>query len=401
MPGRSGASICICAVVIFTAVTLSGSVGIGASAAESAEFQVTDANLEDEEIVAGEIATVTATVENNGNQTGTSTATLESDGGDISTTDVEVGPGKTANVEFVEPFDVAGTYQLSVNDVTAGTLEVTEPPEAEFDVTRVTLSETEITVGDVVDVTAEIANTGEADGMYTADLTVDGTVEESTQVDVDAGETGEVTFTESFDAAGDYAISVGDGPTESPTVEPEPADVSVTDAELSPARIETGESTTVTATVVNDGGSAGEGTVELLVDGELRDSETLTVDGGKQTTVEFEPTVSETGTYPIAVNDESAGTLTVSEPAAFEVSNARLDTETVLAGEAAVVSAEVTNVGDTEGEFTAEFRATSGDGTTETVDTRSVTLAGGYLEGRQTGDAVPHAGAVRGVRRAL
>jgi len=379
MSGRKDAVRWGCALVILAAVTLSGGIGIGVSAAAAnAEFQVTDATLEETTIVEGETATITATVENVGNETGTFTAELEEEGDVVDTTDVEVGPNETRSINFSEPFETAGTYDLSVSGEPAGTLDVTEPASAEFNVTDVALSESEITVGDSVTVTADVTNTGDANGTYTADLVVDRNIIDSKSVDVNAGETADISFAPTFDAAGDYAIGVGDGPTRELTVDrPQPANVSVRSAQLSEERISPGDSVTVTATVGNDGGTAGEVTADLRVDGTTRASETRTVDASEQTTIEFAPSFAETGTYGITVNDESAGTLAVSEPAAFEVSNARLGDDTVLAGDTAAASAEVTNVGDAEGTFTAEFLATDRDGTARTIDTRSVTLAGG------------------------
>ncbi|OYR42841.1 CARDB domain-containing protein [Halorubrum sp. Hd13] len=380
MSGRKATAIWLCIVVIFAAVTLSGGSSIGAEAAAvNAEFQVTNASLEQSEVVEGDTATITADIENVGTETGTFTAELRSDAdGVINTTDVEIRPDETRTVDFRHPFENTGTYELNVNGTDAGELTVTEPPSAEFDVTAVTLSESEITVGETVTVTAEIANIGDADDTYTAELQRNGTARESKSVDVAAGETATVSFTPSFETAGDYAIGIGDGPTQTLTADqPQPANVSVTDAELSETRLDPGESVTVTATVENDGGTAGEITADLQVDGTTRTSEMRTVDPSEQTTIEFTPSFAEAGTYGIAVNDESAGTLTVSEPAAFEVSNASLGDDTILAGGTAVVSAEVTNVGDTEGTFNLEFRATNQDGTTETVDTRSVMLGGG------------------------
>lgn len=379
MSSRKGTAIWVSAMIIIAAVTLSGNVGIGiAAAATNAEFQLTDTTLEQTEIVEGETATITATVENVGTETGTFTAELEEGGDRINTTSVEIGPGETRTVDFIEPFETAGTYDLSVNGEPAGTLTVTEPASAAFNVTAVTLSDPEITVGDTVTVTATVANTGDAGGTYSADLAVNGSVKESTSIDVNAGETETVNFTPSFDTAGDYAISVGDGPTKTLTVvEPEPANISVTTAELSTTTIDPGGVVTVTATVVNDGGSAGEFTADLQVDGTTQDSQTQTVDAGEQTTIEFTPSFTETGTYDIAVSGQLVGSLTVSEPAAFEVSNAQLGDDTIVAGDDAVASAVVTNVGEDEGTFTAEFRVTERDGTTQTIDTQSVTLAGG------------------------
>ena len=242
MSGRKGAVIWACIIVLFTVLTLSAGIGVGVSAA-AVDAEVIDAALEEETIVEGETATITATVENTGNETGTFTAELEEGGDIIDTRDVEVGPNETTTVEFVESFETAGTYDLAVNGVNAGTLDVTEPSSAEFDVAELTLSETEAVVGETVDVTAEVTNSGDADGAYSAELVIDGTVVDSQSIDVDANGTATVTFTRSFDAEGDYAIRVGDGPTEGLTVtQSQSAEFSVTDAELSETSVDPGQS---------------------------------------------------------------------------------------------------------------------------------------------------------------
>ena len=381
-------------LVVLAAVSCSVGLVVGVSTvAAAADFSVEEADLEDETIAEGERAAVTAVVENAGNETGTFTAELRTDsGGVVDTTDVEVEAGETATVEFSEPFDEAGTYELSVNGESAGTLTVTEPASAEFSVTDVTLSDDEIEVGDSVDVTADIENTGDADGTYTADLVVDDELRDTTRVDVAAGDTETVTFAPSFETAGDYTVSVGDGSTQELEVNSEPADVSITDASLSETDIDPGDAVTVTATAVNDGGSSGEVTADLRVDGATRGSETRTLDPDAEATIEFTPTFEESGTYDISVSDVAAGTLNVSEPAAFEVSDARLEDDTLLAGDIAVVSAEVTNVGDTEGTFTAEAGATGQDGTSVRIDSRSVTLAGGDSETIELRGPVEQAG---------
>jgi PGF-pre-PGF domain-containing protein len=68
---------------------------------------------------------------------------------------------------------------------------------------------TEVEVGDSVTVTATFENTGTAEGSETVDLTVDGETRESREITVAADESVTVTFTVSFDEAGDYAVAVG------------------------------------------------------------------------------------------------------------------------------------------------------------------------------------------------
>ncbi|WP_135302513.1 outer membrane protein assembly factor BamB family protein [Haloarcula amylovorans] len=63
--------------------------------------------------------------------------------------------------------------------------------------------------GDTGTVTADVSNTGQAVGSYTAELTVDGTVVDSKTVTVAAGATETVSFEYTFDTTGAVPVSVG------------------------------------------------------------------------------------------------------------------------------------------------------------------------------------------------
>lgn len=91
------------------------------------------------------------------------------------------------------------------------------------------------------------------------------------------------------------------------------ANISVTDASLSTHTITAGESVTITATVENTGGAEGEETISLNADGEVVTSKTVTVAAESTKTVEFTREFAEAGSFGIAVNDVSAGTLTVEQ----------------------------------------------------------------------------------------
>ena len=75
----------------------------------------------------------------------------------------------------------------------------TQAPEstatAEFEVTSLVLAPTEVVVGEAVSVKADITNVGEAEGTYTATLTVDGKVADTKEIMVGAGATETVSFT--------------------------------------------------------------------------------------------------------------------------------------------------------------------------------------------------------------
>ncbi len=94
---------------------------------------------------------------------------------------------------------------------------------------------------------------------------------------------------------------------------PEPANIIYDSITASPKTLEAGNSATVTITVENTGDEQGTETVDLYLNDELTDSETLTVEGGATETVSFTVTMDEVGTYNLEADDK-ATSITVTEP---------------------------------------------------------------------------------------
>ncbi|SEW18160.1 CARDB domain-containing protein [Halobacterium jilantaiense] len=87
-------------------------------------------------------------------------------------------------------------------------------------------------------------------------------------------------------------------------------DIAVREASVSPSSIGADDSATVTATVVNDGGAAGERTVPVTVDGAVVAERSVRLDAGETATVTA-PVAPESGEHAIAVDGVDAGTLVV------------------------------------------------------------------------------------------
>lgn len=79
---------------------------------------------------------------------------------------------------------------------------------ADVSVVGASLNATDVELNGAVTVTADVQNVGNASGTYSADLEIDGSVEETTTVTVAAGVTDTITFTHAFPTAGDYDVSV-------------------------------------------------------------------------------------------------------------------------------------------------------------------------------------------------
>lgn len=97
-----------------------------AIAQEEPDMQVTEASLSESQIQAGDAVDIEAIVENQGDGNGTETIELTADGESAATQDVTLSSGESTTVTFTESFDEAGSYEIAVGGVYAGTLEVTE-----------------------------------------------------------------------------------------------------------------------------------------------------------------------------------------------------------------------------------------------------------------------------------
>lgn len=173
------------------------------------DIRVVNLSVAEERLVAGENTTVTATVENRGDATGEETITLFVDGIDVDRQTVMLAPGEETRLDFDRTFQLPGEYTIRVGDHTA-TIVVEEPeaPAPLFSVVDVSVDPTTVEPGEPVTVTATITNTGERDGTFIAELSVDRAVQASTTTFVPAGENSTVVFERTFDTDGERAIAV-------------------------------------------------------------------------------------------------------------------------------------------------------------------------------------------------
>jgi len=299
--------------------------------------------------------TVTATVENDGGVAGEITAELRVDGATRDSKTRTLDPGGQTTVEFTAGFDEPGTYEIGVNDAAAGTLTVSEP--AAFEVPNAQLENDTALAGEGAVVLAEVANVGGAEGTATVEARATGPDGDTRtvgtrSVTLAGGESQTVELRATIDRPGEYDVAVNGTTAGTLTVE-SPADLTVTGASLEDDVVSVDEEVAVTATVENVGDREGTASVAVAASGEERAATEVTVAAGESTTERLTYTATESGLYEITANGEAAGTLTVIRPATFETTNAGVDSETVLEGETAAVTATVVNVGSESGIHTA------------------------------------------------
>ncbi|GAB3689283.1 hypothetical protein GCM10028857_24440 [Salinarchaeum chitinilyticum] len=237
-----------------------------------------------------------------------------------------------SDARTVQPGDsvAVGVRIDSYDDVDGGEFTVVaeiDEQEADDDensstsIVEADVSPTEITVGESVTATATIYNEGSTREPHTVRLSVDGTVVEQRTVGVDAGSTRTVSFERTFQQAGEFTVELGWRTAGTVTVT-EPTSgggFTISNASLSPAAIEPGESTTITADVTNDGAATDTFTAELVVGGVVVDERAVQVGPGATEQVTFERSFDQRGQYEIAISGSGAGTLRVESATATSV----------------------------------------------------------------------------------
>jgi hypothetical protein len=348
----------------------------------------------------GDLIDVSADVTNTGDETATKTVefridtdgdTLISDETALATQDVEIAAGATETVTFsgIDTSGLApGTYTHGVvtpDDSATAIITIEAPPTpAFFEVTNLQ-APSGVTAGDLIDVSADVTNTGDETATQTVEFRLDldnsGTLEAdevltSTPVELAGGESQTVSFTDldTTGLSGEYLHGIftdDDSATATITVsEPVPEAFEVTNLQA-PATATAGDLIDVSADVTNTGDESATKTVEFRLDvdqsgtldaDEALDSVSLTLASGETQPVTFTgiDTTGLSGEYlhgVVSPDTAATATITVSEPvpATFEVSNLQAPA-TVTQGDVIDVSADVTNTGDESATKTVEFR---------------------------------------------
>ena len=98
------------------------------------------------------------------------------------------------------------------------------------------------------------------------------------------------------------------------------ADISVKEIRVEPSEVEAGETVLVTVIVANEGGQTAVQKLDLFIDGDVDSTESISVPGEDEKTVEFRVKREEARTYTVRVGNQS-GTFKVRPPAAAKSPN--------------------------------------------------------------------------------
>jgi hypothetical protein len=237
---------------------------------------------------------------------------------------------------------------------------------AEFEVSSITVTPSTIVAGESIVVEASFSNVGGSEGLYTANLTLDGELQDIKNVLVASGATEKVSFTCRVEDAGIHTIGLAGLKTQVTALKP--AEFKISTLSIIPAKVLTGQEATIKIDVSNIGEVEGTYTATLNVNGIKTDAKEVKLAGGKTDTVIFNLMNEISGSYNIEVGG-MVGTLKVLKPAEFEVVSLSVPSE-MVEGETIVVTAYVTNVGDVEGTYSGNLSFDDSE-----IFTSSVTIA--------------------------
>lgn len=130
-----------------------------------------------------------------------------------------------------------------------------KPPGADFKVSNLVISPTEVNPGQVVTISCTVTNIGSQAGSYTVKMGGDFVAEQS--VTLQPGESKTISFEVTPAAAKTYSVSV-DGLSGSFVATTVPvADIKVSDLVISPTEVNVGQKVTISVTATNYGSVAG------------------------------------------------------------------------------------------------------------------------------------------------
>jgi len=124
----------------------------------------------------------------------------------------DAGTGNWVELECTVDTE-ANTITAPVSHFTAFGVVAYLPPEPEsntamFSLSSFTISPDKVTLGESVIISVEVNNTGEEAGSYTVTLKIDGVVEASKDITINAGDSQKVSFTTVRDLPGGYTVDV-------------------------------------------------------------------------------------------------------------------------------------------------------------------------------------------------
>ncbi len=179
--------------------------------------------------------------------------------------------------------------------------------KAEFTITNLTITPQEAEIFEPVLVAVNVTNIGGVQGEYIANLTVNGVLEQNQTVLLAEGESALAEFILFKEVEGTYTIEVADLTGTLTLILPPPTASKIVLSQLSttPREIWPNQTLTTTVTATNTGVETDVLAVMLTVDGSPVGRQTIQLNAGESTTVDFNYTETAEGKHNVKVNSLS------------------------------------------------------------------------------------------------
>jgi len=210
---------------------------------------------------------------------------------------------------------IIGVLSLLGLIASLGLLQACVQAHSSYEVVSFKMAPTQAATGEKVTIEAEVQNINSETDTYNVPLMVNGVADSRKSVTLAPGQSELLTFELTRSLAGSYKVSVGDKESILTVEKPSPPDLRLSNLVINPGAVDICETVVITANLTNVGGSLGDYTAELKVDGITTQVQKLTISAGANCMLCFKVSKGLPGTYKVALGDLS-GQFTVKEPAA-------------------------------------------------------------------------------------
>ncbi len=273
------------------------------------EFQLSDLNLDSDWIQVGDPLYVSVSIRNIGDQSGNRSVTLTIDDIPKETKTVQLEGGETSKITFTTTEMLEGNHTVIIEELSASFQVSQEAPirKAELRLTNLVTSRKEAQIGDPITVSVTATNVGDETGEFSLDLFINDAKRETKTIQLKGKETTSVQYEIVENLEGNYEVKLGSLTTSfkvtSDAQTAKPAEFEVSDLTINPSSVLAGESIAISITVTNVGEVTGTHSVNLEINGIIRNTKNITVGGQASIEVEFNIIESSSGSYNVKIGD--------------------------------------------------------------------------------------------------
>jgi hypothetical protein len=172
-----------------------------------------------------------------------------------------------------------------------------------YEVLSFNMTPPSIATGEKVTIEAQVRNINSKTDIFNIPLMVNGVANDRKSITLAPGEIELLTFELTINHAGSYKISIADKESTLIVENPPPSDFRLSNLEINPTEVNTGENVVITAKIVNAGGTQGSYTAELKINGVTEQSEKLIIPAGTNYMLVFKISKDLPGTYIVTIGD--------------------------------------------------------------------------------------------------